>query len=196
VQYISGYDSQGNPIYSTYNYTAYGQWSWNNGNNGTWSAPSCNNPGPGNASPPPAQPSCGAGQTETAAPTWNGAQWVGLQCSAPPQQQPTGSGSTQPTGGGQGNSAPGSQNQPNQNPQPTADPICTGGPTNDKYLPDGTWIYNETIWEYDLVYLWQCPDGSWGITKYDNAMYYYYSSAPESVMKATGGIAGVDTGGG
>ena len=122
VQYISGYDSQGNPIYSTYNYTAYGQWSWNDGNNGTWSAPSCNNPGPGNASPPPPKPSCGAGQTQTAAPTWNGTQWVGLQCSAPPQQQPTGSGSTQPTGGGQGN---GNNNPPPPPPPPT----CPAGQT-------------------------------------------------------------------
>jgi hypothetical protein len=83
VSYISGYDSQGNPIYSTYNYTAYGQWSWNDGNNGTWSTPSCNDPGPGNASPPPPKPTCGAGQTQTSAPTWNGSAWVGLGCSSP-----------------------------------------------------------------------------------------------------------------
>jgi hypothetical protein len=38
--------------------------------------------------PPP--PTCADGDTETAAPTWNGSSWVGLGCATPPPSLPPG----------------------------------------------------------------------------------------------------------
>ena len=197
VQYISGYDSQGNPIYSTYNYTAYGQWSWNDGNNGAWSQPSCNNPGPGNASPPPPKPSCGAGQTETAAPTWNGAQWVGLQCSAPPQQQPTGGGQ----GNGNNNNPQQPQQQQQQQPTQYTGDICAistallfDGATTISQLtavkPDGSGAHSGNFWGNGgngII----CHSQAW---LHENSVLYRNAYTPDQVAAQTGLLVSVAPG--